>query len=163
MAVVLRHFWPFILAFGTRTISTESATRFLPLQPGGPGRLDAQLYRFVLTLLVFGFGMALVRIQRLRVTRAVREGGLAFGLVGIMFAVALGLCVAPYRIVWKNEAPRYDVAGERCFAIGESGDELLMHCPDRQPPRNRVVRRDDASVRATGVRQNIFTPGELSH
>ena len=163
MGVVLRHFWPFILAFGTRTISTESAARFLPLQPGGPGRLDAQLYRFVLTLLVFAFGMALVRIQRLRVTRAVREGGLAFGLVGVMFVVALGLCVAPYRIVWKNEALRYEVAGERCYAIGESPDEWLMHCPDRVPPRNRVVRRDDPGVRATGVRQNIFTPAELSH
>jgi hypothetical protein len=162
MAVVLRYFWPFILAFATPTISTQPAERFLPLQPRGPGRLDAQLYRFVLSLLVCGFGMAVLRIYRLRVMRGVREGGLAFGLVGVMFVVALGLCVAPYRIVWKNEALRYEVAGERCYAIGESGDELLMHCPDRVPPRNRVVRRDDPGVHATGVRQNIFTPAESS-
>jgi hypothetical protein len=87
----------------------------------------------------------------------------AAGLVGVMFIVALLLCVAPYRIVWKNEAPRYDVAGERCFAIGESGSELLLHCPDRLPPRNRVVKRDDPSLHATGVRQNIFTPPDTSH
>jgi len=163
MAFVFRHFWPFISAFATQSISTQPAARFLPLQPIGPARLDAQLYRFVLTLLAFGFGMALVRIQRLRATRAVREGGLASALVGVMFAIALGLCVMPYRIVWKNEAPRYDVVGERCFAIGESGDELLLHCPDRQPPRNRVVRRDDPDLHATGVRQNIFTPADPSH
>jgi hypothetical protein len=155
---VFRHFWPFILAFGTQSISTQPAARFLPLQPVGDARLDAQLYRFVFTLLAFGFGMALVRIQRLRTRRAVREGGLAVGLVSVMFAIALGLCVMPYRIVWKNEAPRYDVAGERCFAIGESGEQLLLHCPDRLPPRNRVVRRDDPDLHATGVRQNIFTP-----
>ena len=160
MIFVFRHFWPFILAFGTRSISTQPAARFLPLQPVGDARLDAQLYRFVFTLLAFGFGMALVRIQRLRTRRAVREGELAFGLVSVMFAIALGLCVMPYRIVWKNEAPRYDVAGERCFAIGESGEQLLLHCPDRLPPRNRVVRRDDPDLHATGVRQNIFTPPE---
>jgi len=163
MGLVLRHFWPFILAFGTRTISTQPAARFLPLQPGGPGRLDAQLYRFVLTLLVFGFGMALVRIHRLRGVRAVREGSMAFGLVGVMFGLALILCVLPYRIVWKNEMPRFDVAGERCFAIGAAGDELLLHCPDRTPPRNRVVKRSDASVHSTGLVQNIFTPPETSH
>ena len=65
MVVVFWHFWPFISAFGTRSISTQPAARFLPLQPAGDARLDAQLYRFVFTLLAFGFGMALVRIQRL--------------------------------------------------------------------------------------------------
>ncbi len=163
MALVFRHFWPFISAFATQSISTQPAARFAPLEPVGASRLDAQWYRFVLTLLVFGFGMALVRIQRLRATRGVREGGLAFGLVGVMFVIALGLCVAPYRIVWKNDAPRYDVGGERCFAIGESADALLLHCPDREPPRNRVVKRDDPALHATGVRQNIFTPAETSH
>jgi tRNA A-37 threonylcarbamoyl transferase component Bud32 len=162
LGLALHHFWPFILAYGTRTISTQPTERFLPLQPRGASRLDAQLYRFVFTLFVFGFGMALVRIHRLRATRAVREGGLAFALVGVMFAIALGLCVAPYRIVWQNEAPRYDVAGERCFAIGESSEQLLLHCPDRVPPRNRVVRRDDSALHATGVRQNIFTPPDTS-
>ncbi|HET9833221.1 MAG TPA: serine/threonine-protein kinase, partial [Vicinamibacterales bacterium] len=163
MAYVLRHFWPFISAFGTTSISTLPATRFLALQPTGASRLDAQLYRLVLTLLAFGFGMALLRIQRLRSTRGVREGGVASGLVGVMFVIALLLCVLPYRIVWKNEAPRYDVAGERCFAIGENSDELLLHCPDRLPPRNRVAKRDDPALHATGIRQNIFTPPDTSH
>ncbi len=158
LAVLLRRFWPFILAFGTVSISTQPASHFLPLQPIGTGRLDAQLYRFVFTLVVFGLGMALVHIQRLRAARAIREGGLPFALVGFMFAIALALCVFPYRIVWQNESPRYDVAGERCFAIGETADELLVYCPDRQPPRNRVVRRNDPAVHATGIRQNIFMP-----
>ena len=163
LAALLRRFWPFILAFGTVSISTQPAVRFAPLQPLGASRLDAQLYRFVFTMLVFGFGLALARIHRLRAGRAAREGRLAFALVGLLFVIALVLCVFPYRIVWQNESPRYEVAGERCFAIGDRGDELLLHCPDRTPPRNRVVRRDDPAVHATGVRQNIFMPPDPSH
>ena len=38
LGLTLHHFWPFILAFGTRTISTQPAERFLPLQPRGESR-----------------------------------------------------------------------------------------------------------------------------
>ena len=161
-ALALWHFWPFILAFSTLDISTQGADRFVRLQPRGQGRLDAQLYRVTLTALAFGFGVALAHLRRLRGTRAVREAGAGLALVAAMFLLTALLCQLPYRIVWKNDSPRVDIGGERCFQIGESADNLLIHCPDRQPPRNRVVRRGDPAVVPTGLTQNIFTPPEIS-
>ena len=158
MVVVVNHFWPFILAFGTATISTRPASRFLPLQPVGSYRLDAQLYRLVLTMLVVAFAMALARIRRLRAARAVRDGALPAAVVGLMLMTAILLCQAPYRIVWKNESRLLDVAGERCYQIGEAADNLLIHCPDRLPPRNRRISLNDPSIHETGITQNIFTP-----
>ncbi|HUK36110.1 MAG TPA: serine/threonine-protein kinase [Vicinamibacterales bacterium] len=158
LAVVIRHFWPFISAFATASISTQPASRFLPLQPVGLYRLDAQLYRVVLTALVVGFALSLARVRRLRAARAVSDGAVPAAVVGLMLVTAILLCQAPYRILWKNESPRLDVAGERCYQIGESGESLLIHCPDRQPPRNRIVTKDNPSVHPTGIIQNIFTP-----
>jgi serine/threonine protein kinase len=160
MTVTLVHFYPFILAVFTKNISTQPASRFLPLQPTGPYRLDAQMYRVVLTMLVAAFAMALTRILRLRAARAVRDGVVPVAVVGVMLVLAILLLEAPYRIVWKNESRVLEVAGERCYQIGEDGDELLIHCPDRQPPRNRTVSRAVSAVHDTGVLQNIFTPLE---
>ncbi len=160
LAVLLWHFWPFILAWGTQSISTQPAQRFLPLQPIGEARLNAQLYRLSLAVLIFVFGVAMTRINRLRAARAVGTGGAALAIVSVMFAISVLLCQAPYRIVWKNDSNVIDLAGERCFTIGESGGDWLVHCPSRVPPRNRVVRSTDPDVRATGLVQNIFTPPE---
>jgi hypothetical protein len=162
MAVVIRHFWPFIIAFATKNISIYPASRFAPLQPVGVYRLDAQLYRFVFTLLVVGFAMSLARIRRLRAARAVSDGAVPMAIVALMLVVAVLLCQAPYRIVWKNDAQRVEVAGERCYQIGETENKLLLHCPDRQPPRNRIVMRGDPSVHPTGITQNIFSPAETT-
>ena len=157
MVVLLWHFWPFISAYGTRDISTQSAERFLRLQPRGQGRLDAQLYRLAFTTLAFALGLALLRLRRLRLGHAVSHGNAGMAVVGAMFILAALLCQLPYRIVYKNDAPLLAVGAERCYQIGESADELLIHCPERVPPRNRVVKRADATVRQTGVSQNIFT------
>ena len=80
-----------------------------------------------------------------------------------MFVVSIVMLQWPYRTVWQNDSPLLDVAGERCFAIGESKDEWLIYCPDREPPRNRRIKRTDPTVRDTFLRQNIFTPPETSH
>jgi hypothetical protein len=83
--------------------------------------------------------------------------------VSAMAALAIVFCVGPYRIEWISQMPRLDVAGERCYRIGEKGDDWLIHCPDRLPPRNRTVKRTDSSVVATGTTESIFTPREMSH
>jgi len=81
-------------------------------------------------------------------------------LVCAMAAVAVVMCVYPYRIEWRNDMRRLDVAGERCYRIGESGDDFMIHCPDRLPLRNRTVTRSE--VVDTGLIQSIFTPREMS-
>lgn len=155
-------FWPFMLAFGTVSISTKPAAQFLPLQSGGPGRLDAQLYKFFLIVLIFGFGAAVVRIQRLRASQPIRRGGAALALVAMMLVLAVLMSQAPYRILLKSDMPRLDVAGERCFVLGEYGAELLIHCPDRTPPRNRIVKNTDPTVHRLGLIESIFDPPKTS-
>jgi len=153
-------FSPFISAFGSASISDFAAQKYSTLQPASTTR---HFYRFVFTLLTVGLSLAAVRIQRLRATQAVHRGGGGLAIVAAMIVVSLVMCQLPYRIVWKNEMPRFDVAGERCYEIGAAADELLLHCPDRQPPRNRIVKRSDPTLHDTGIVQNIFTPPETSH
>jgi hypothetical protein len=160
MIFVVLHFLPFIKAFGTKSISSFPAEWYLPLQPS---QNSTHLYRFTFTMLTVGFGLGAARIWRLRATQPVRRGGAGVAIVLVMFVVSLVMCQFPYRIVWKNEMPRLDVAGERCFAIGKADDRLLIHCPDRVPPRNRIVDRNASDIHDTGLVQNIFTPPETPH
>ena len=153
-------FSPFISAFGSASISDFAAQKYSTLQPANTTR---HFYRVVFTLLTVGLSLAAVRIQRVRATQVVHKGGGGLAIVSAMIVVSLVMCQLPYRIVWKNEMPRLDLAGERCYEIGATADELLLHCPDRQPPRNRIVKRNDPAVHDTGIRQNIFTPPETSH
>jgi hypothetical protein len=154
------YFFPFMRAFGSKSISDFPAEKYLPLQPATN---TAHLYRFVFTLLTVAFGLAIVRIRRLATTQPLGRAGAGLAMVVVLFVIALIMCQFPYRIVWRNDALRLDVAGERCYAVGATATDYLLHCPDRQPPRNRVVKRDDPAVRDTGTIQNIFTPPETSH
>ena len=162
MAVLFWRYWSFIRAWAALdSISRLPAEWYAPLKPGkGQGRLDAQTYRIAFSAAIVLFTFAIARIVRLRARAPIKgsRGGLV--AVGAMLLVAILMCQAPYRIVWKNEMPLLDVSGERCFALARNGDDLLIHCPDRTPPRNRVVKRGDPSIHDTGVRQNIFTPPE---
>jgi serine/threonine protein kinase len=162
VAIVWRYS-SFVWAFMTVSIDTRAGDTFLPLQPRGQSRVDAELYQVWLVLLIAAFGVAIARIQRLRARDPLRRGGAALALVCAMTASAILMCVLPYRIVWAADMPRLDVAGERCYRIGASGDDWLIHCPDRMPPRNRTVKRTDPAVRDTGVKEDIFTPLQTSH
>jgi hypothetical protein len=160
MGLLFWRYWPFIRAWAALdSISRLPAEWYAPLKPGkGQGRIDAQTYRIAFSAVIVLFTLAIARIVRLRDRSAVSGGRAGLFAVGAMLLVTILMCQAPYRIVWKNEMPLLDVAGERCFALAENGGDLLIHCPDRVPPRNRVVKRGDPSIHDTGVRQNIFTP-----
>jgi hypothetical protein len=161
LGAILWRYWGFILAWGSASISTQPAERFFPLRLGRP-RLDAQLYVLALTAVLFFFGAAISRIQRLRARQTILRAGPALAIVVTMALVTVLLLEVPYRVEWQNKMPRLDVAGERCYAIGEQRDQRLVYCPDRTPPRNRIIRRDDPAARDLGVVENIFTPPETS-
>jgi len=78
----------------------------------------------------------------------------------MLLVVTLLAAELPYRLVWKNNFERIGVAGERCYAIGETDRQLLAFCPDVQPPRNRIVARDSPGVQRSGVFESIYTPLE---
>jgi hypothetical protein len=163
LGAIAWRFYPFIHAAGLISIDTQPAEMYLPLRPKGQPRLDAQLYQLSLCFLFAAFCVAIARIRRLRARSPVRRGGAALALVSVMTAWTVVMCVFPYRIEWISAMPRLEVAGERCYRIGENGDDWLIHCPDRLPPRNRPVKRWDPSIRVTRVIESIFTPREMPH
>jgi serine/threonine protein kinase len=163
LAAAVFFYIDFIRAWGVVSISQHTASELVLLQSGGAPRLRAYGFTSVLMVLLFVLGAALLRIQRLRATQSIRRGRTAVALVSLLAFATLGLDVWPYRILIKSSMPRLDVAGERCFELGEASGDLLIHCPDRNPPRNRVIRSNDASVRRLGVRENIFDPPKASN
>jgi hypothetical protein len=73
-------------------------------------------------------------------------------------ALALMMWEMPYRIVYHNERTRVDLQDARCYELARRASSLLVHCPDIDPPRNRIVPQSDPSVRPRGVFESIFTP-----
>jgi hypothetical protein len=157
LSLVLWHFWDVVRA-STAFIDTAPAAVLRSLSPGN--RSDALQFRFALTVLVFIFIAAIFRIRRLRALHPVARGRTALAVVIVVLGATVCLAELPYRIIWRSQFERVSVGGDRCYVIGASGDEWLVHCPDRRPPRNRVIRRDDASIRRSGVIESIFTGSE---
>jgi hypothetical protein len=77
--------------------------------------------------------------------------------LGAILAVTVVLSELPYRIIWQSRVERVAFAGDRCYVLGTSGDESLVYCPDKAPPRNRVVKDDDPAIRRTGINESIFS------
>jgi len=70
------------------------------------------------------------------------------------------LAQVPYRLLNFNVFQRVMLAEERCYAIGEGGNELLLYCPDAAVPRNTVVPAGHARLERTAIMESIFTrPG----
>ena len=162
VAVIVR-FNQFMRSWMTLSIGQAPASAFVRLQSGGAARWEAHAYMFVLVVLFFVLCAAMVRIQRLRSRQRIGgRGAASLALVGMLAVVTLALDLWPYRVLIKSSMPRLDVGGERCFLLGEAGDELLIHCPDRVPPRNRVIKRSDPSVLPRSVTESIFDPPKKS-
>jgi hypothetical protein len=139
-------------------VNSSPAALFGPLEPANEREHNA--YVIVLHLLALGFGVALFRINRRRDRTGGSGGTAAMIVIGAIVAVFVLMFVWPYRIMWQNAFERADAGAERCYVIGEAGGDLLLHCPDTAPPRNRVVERDEPAVRRLGVAESIFTPPE---
>jgi hypothetical protein len=157
LVLVIWWFYPVLWASSVR-FSTEDVPleQLSLLSPGYTGR--AAMFRFVLDVLGLGFAMAAFRIARLRKGHDSRKGMAAMGVVVALLVTAILVTEVPYRVMWQNQAERIYVAEERCYVIGQSGDEQLIYCPDRPPPRNRVIRADDQSVRRPGIVESRFAP-----
>jgi hypothetical protein len=106
-------------------------------------------------LLLFTGG--LIHAIRLRTERSTKRWGSFAACVAIVVSLLL-LNEVPYRTLWHNQAPQISYSGMRCYVIGRSSPELLIFCPDANPPRNRVVRENDPLIHTTGVTESIFSP-----
>ena len=157
VAVVVWVFWYFgdlMVAFSS-TISFSDAAALEPLAPQNFRHRED--YRSVLPLLAFGMAAAWARVWRWRRQFGSR-GDRATVIAGVSLVVILAvLAEIPYRIFNHNTFQRVAYAGERCYAIGERGAELLLYCPDAKAPRNRVVPAADPRLERTPIVESIFT------
>ena len=160
LGIVLWRYWRVINAVMVNSISTWPIEAILPLRPGY--RDDTENYRFVMTALILTFGFAAYRVAQIRARHPSRRGIGALLLVAVPLGAAVAMGVLPYRIMFRSNFERIEYAGERCYVLGESPDESLIHCPDRNPPRNRRIPRNDPAVHKPGITENIFTGPDTS-
>jgi hypothetical protein len=139
----------------THTISTMPLERTLPLQAGH--REDTTSYRVAMAALILSFGFGAYRVAHIRARHpnGRRAGALLLAAIPLIVAVAMG--VVPWRLMFKNDFDRVDYAGERCYLLGQSASESLIHCPDWSPPRNRRISRDDPEAQRPGIAESIFS------
>ncbi|MGH9145402.1 MAG: serine/threonine-protein kinase [Vicinamibacterales bacterium] len=150
--------WGFLdlLVAVTGTTNLSSAEMLAPLAPDAS--VQRSLYRGVLDILILTFSFGVFRVVRQRRQKQVREG---IGALIVAIAIVIVLVLAnliPFRIMFHNEFEAAEVAGTRCYVIRDLATEVLMFCPDAPPPRNRIMRRTDPSIRRLGVIENVFTP-----
>jgi len=157
VAVVVWVFWYFgdlMVAFSS-PISFSDAAALEPLAPQHFRHRED--YRSVLPLLAFGMAAAWARVWRWRLQLGSR-GDRATVIAGVSLVVILAvLAEIPYRIFNFNTFQRVAYVGERCYAIGERGAEVLLYCPDAEAPRNRVVPSADPRLERTPIVESIFT------
>jgi serine/threonine protein kinase len=157
VVIVWRH-RALLNALGSMSISTRPRATYLPFQSFGRPRADAQWYQFLLVTLALGFGTAALRLRRLRAAQALGRGGGALGVVLLMMCITIVVCELPYGFLYRSEMVRVDAPWGRCFLLGQSGEDLLIHCPDGTAPRNHTVKRSDPGITMLGESEKIFDP-----
>jgi hypothetical protein len=158
IVVLVLFCWRFSNLIGafTSNISTASSSTLAPLAPGNEAAHDA--YRLVLPLIVLGMVLAWMRVWRWE-RRSGARGDRAAGATGLALVVlALLLLEFPYRILRHSLFLRVAYDSERCYVIGDRGENLLLYCPDAPSPRNKVVDAGDPRVERTTTIESIFTP-----
>jgi serine/threonine-protein kinase len=155
-------FWDYSTAIVTTHFFVDSGTasQFVALQPDNESEVDS--YGRLLDLLILVHALVCIRILTWarRVNAAIPA---ATKLAALMVpVVALVLWQLPYRLMYQSAFERVDLAETRCYELGTNGPDLLLHCPDTPPPRNRVVAVDDPRLHRRGVVESIFVPATLS-
>lgn len=157
LAAMIWEFSDVILACLTR-VSAAPREQLAVLHEGQTQR--AFVYRLALNALAVAIVATLVRLQRLRARPRANISFWTMTPLGALLAVTMVMSEAPYRLIWQSKSERIAFEGERCYVLGQSEREALIYCPDKTPPRNRVVRRDDPGIQRTGIIEGIFsTPG----
>jgi hypothetical protein len=83
-------------------------------------------------------------------------GFMAGGILSV--CVAMALLHFPYRLLYFNKAfEAVEWNGNRCYVTGEQPTQVLLFCPELEPPRNRVSAANEPGLSKLGVRESIFS------
>jgi hypothetical protein len=163
-------FGPLLNAF-VRYVSTTPPQELLPLAPGNLENLrEWRMYRLWVNIVLLVLGGGLVLVYRLRARTADRRGTGAIVLATAIFGFVVAMHVLPYRIMYENAFEKVDVAGDRCYLLGQRAGSLasssnqgapvieaLIYCPDLASPRVRRVNMLTTPLQRTGIFESIFT------
>jgi hypothetical protein len=106
-----------------------------------------------MVLMTSGWVAILHRQRRGRTT--VAPSTLAGGVT--VTVLLLLVYVVPWRIVYSVRHERVDLDTNRCYIVGERPGDLLLYCPDINPPKMRIARADDQHVRRVNAVESIYT------
>ncbi|HET9272098.1 MAG TPA: serine/threonine-protein kinase [Vicinamibacterales bacterium] len=160
--VLALSFWDYGAGFVASPIHVTDAAsaKLAAFQPVNGPRVD--LYGRLIDLFLLIYTIAIFRIvatakqANVYISRAMKLAAATFPVL------ALILWNFPYRVMYQNTFERVDLETVRCYRLGESTRQVLLHCPDVAPPRNLIVSPTDTRLRDRGVRENIFMPANLS-
>ena len=151
-------FWDYGAGMITSLASIDEAPleRLLPLQRNNTSRVDA--YGRLIDLLLLVHGLIVYRLVSWarRINTPVSRA--TWGAVLIVPAFALVLWQLPYRLMYQSAFERVDIGETRCYKLGESGTNVLLHCPDVAPSRNRVLSASDPRLRPRGMVEYLLSP-----
>ena len=161
LGIVFWRYFKVLQAVMQTSINNVALERFLPLQPGH--RDDVTNFRIVMTGLILAFGFGTYRVAQIRARHPSRRGAGALLLAALPFVTTVMMGVLWHRLMFKAEFERVEFEGQRCYLLGDSADKALLHCPDRNPPRNQVVPLSNPQLHRSGVPESVFTGPTRSH
>jgi serine/threonine protein kinase len=155
LACVIALVWYFgdLIAAFQASFNSAPIERLLPMRESAKAR---GYYQLAFSMLSVALGFGLFRVLQLRKRQGIREGRLQVAALVAVIAVTVLLTEVPYRSFNKRDFERVEYSGARCYIIGERSNELLILCPASNPPRNRVVQRDDPQLQRLGIIENVF-------
>jgi hypothetical protein len=121
--------------------------------------IERAAYGWSLDAFVLIFGGCWLAIARARKHKGLPtwDASVIGGVTAVVLSIVV-LWTLPYRVTWHNEFPKVLHGPHRCYIIGQRQNDVLLHCPDVSPPRNRIVARDDRGLKHSGSVESIFTP-----
>jgi serine/threonine protein kinase len=115
------------------------------------------MYGLVLDIVLLVAGVGWYLVLRLRNRSGTHLGWAATICGPVAIALTILLLTFPYRLFWH--ADDFDQAsydGLCCYVLGETRDDVLLYCPAMGVPKTRTVSKQDASLRRTLVKANIY-------
>jgi hypothetical protein len=112
----------------------------MPMTDSAPERNQ---FHNELTVAMLAFSFGLYKVLAMRKRENLHEGRGAVVMLGLLITAMVLLNALPWRTLNRRDFPRLDSGGAHCYITGSSGDEFLVLCPGSDPPRNRIVRRNE--------------------